>query len=286
MNVLDAARAGLVSMQHWYGLPEAMFTDRRVQAFPPDYNFMDEQHRFGEAGRLWKQAAAPGSPRWNSTIDELVRLGFVVDPTLNIYEASRDLMRARRAEYHDRYTLPSLWAFYQPGREAHGSYWFDWTTQDEIDWRENYRLWMAFLNDFKNRGGQVCAGSDAGFIFQLYGFGFIRELELLQEAGFHPLEAIRAGTLCGAQELSRPTGRAPEFGMVRPGMLADLVIVDQNPVRNLKVLYGTGHFRLDEATNRPTMVGGVKYTIKDGIVYDAKRLLADVERMVAEAKAR
>jgi hypothetical protein len=286
MNVLDAARAGLVSMQHWYGLPEAMFTDRRVQDFPPDYNFMDEQHRFGEAGRLWRQAAAPGSARWNSTIDELVRLGFVVDPTLNIYEASRDLMRARRAEWHDRYTLPSLWAFYQPGREAHGSYWFDWTTQDEIDWRENYRLWMTFVNDFKNRGGQVCAGSDAGFIFQLYGFGFIRELELLQEAGFHPLEAIRAGTLCGAQELSRPGGRAPEFGMVRPGMLADLVIVDQNPVRNLKVLYGTGHFRLDEATNRPTMVGGVKYTIKDGIVYDAKRLLADVERMVAEAKAR
>jgi hypothetical protein len=66
----------------------------------------------------------------------------------------------------------------------------------------------------------------------------------------------------------------------------DLVIVDQNPVHNFKVLYGTGHFRLDDATNRPTRVGGVKYTIKDGIIYDAKKLLADVARMVAEAKRR
>ncbi|HEX2091992.1 MAG TPA: amidohydrolase family protein [Longimicrobiaceae bacterium] len=284
MNVLDAARVGLGSIQHWYGLPEALFTDRRVQRYPADYNYNDEQHRFGEAGRLWSQAAPPGSPRWNQVIDELVRLGFVIDPTFNIYEASRDLMRARTAEWHERYTLPSLWAFYQPSREAHGSYWFDWTTQNEIDWRENYRLWMAFINDFKNRGGQVCAGSDSGFIFQLYGFGFIRELELLQEAGFHPLEAIRAATLCGAEELSRPRGRRPEFGTVRPGMLADLVIVDQNPVRNLKVLYGTGHFRLDDATNRPTRTGGVKYTVKDGIVYDARRLLADVEEMVTRAK--
>jgi cytosine/adenosine deaminase-related metal-dependent hydrolase len=284
MNVLDAARVGLHSMQHWYGLPESLFTDRRIQHYPADYNYNDEQHRFGEAGRLWQQAAAPGSPRWNQVIDELVRLNFVINPTFNIYEASRDLMRARRAEWHERYTLPSLWTFYQPSREAHGSYWFDWTTQHEIDWKENYRLWMAFINEYKNRGGSVCAGSDSGFIFQLYGFGFVRELELLQEAGFHPLEVIRAATLCGAEELSRPLGRAPDRGTVRPGMLADLVIVDQNPVQNLKVLYGTGHFRLDAETNRPIQAGGVKYTIKDGILYDAKRLLADVERMVEEAK--
>jgi hypothetical protein len=285
MNVLDAARAGLQSMEHWYGLPEALFTDRAVQAYPLDYNYLDESHRFGEAGRLWRQAAAPGSERWNAVLDELLTLGFVLDPTFNIYEASRDQMRARRADWHDRYTLPSLWRFYQPSREAHGSYWFDWTTQNEIDWKENYRLWMAFVNDYKNRGGKVCTGSDSGFIYQLYGFGYVRELELLQEAGFHPLEVIRAATLCGAETLMRPKGAPVEFGIVRPGMLADLVIVPENPVRNLKVLYGTGHVRLDDQ-NRPVRVGGVRWTIKDGIVYDAPRLLEDVARMVEEAKAR
>ncbi len=285
MNVLEAARAGLHSMQHWYGLPEALFTGRVVQDFPVDYNYQDEQHRFAEAGRLWRQAAPPESPRWNQVMDELIEHGFILNPTFNIYAASRDLMRERRAEWHERYTLPSLWRFFQPDRRAHGSYWFDWTTQHEIDWKENYRLWMAFVNEYKNRGGLVCTGSDSGFIYKTYGFGYIHELELLQEAGFHSLEVIRAATYCGARQLAHETGRQIEFGIIRPGRLADLVLVEENPVHNLKVLYGTGHFKLDDATNTPTRVGGVRYTIKDGIIYDAPQLLADVERMVEEAKA-
>src|SRR5262249_42443593 len=78
-----------------------------------------------------------------------------------------------RAEWHDRYTLPSLWKFYQPSREAHGSYWFYWTTQDEIEWKNNYKLWMAFVNEFKNRGGRVTTGSDFGFIYKTYGLEYI-----------------------------------------------------------------------------------------------------------------
>jgi hypothetical protein len=52
------------------------------------------------------------------------------------------------------------------------------------------------------------------------------------------------------------------------------------------VLYGTGHFRLNDATNTPERVGGVRYTIKDGIIYDARALLADVRRMVEEQRQR
>jgi imidazolonepropionase-like amidohydrolase len=285
-NGLQAATAGLTTLEHWYGLPESLFDQRTIQAYPDDYNYQDESHRFGQAGRLWKQAAAPGSPKWNEVMDRFLALNFVFSPTLTIYEGSRDFMRARTAEWHEKYTLPSLWRFYQPNRAAHGSYWFDWTTQDEIEWKENYRLWMRFLNEYKNRGGPVCTGSDSGFIYKLYGFDYIRELELFQEAGFSPLEVIRAATLCGAEAIMKPKGKAPEFGLIRQGMLADLVIVPENPLHNFKVLYGTGHFKVDDQTGRPTRVGGVKYTIKDGIVYDAKRLLADVAEMVAAAKKR
>ena len=49
-NVLHSARAGLTSMEHWYGLPEALFTDRTIQNFRLDYNYHNEQHRFAEAG--------------------------------------------------------------------------------------------------------------------------------------------------------------------------------------------------------------------------------------------
>ncbi len=283
-NVLQAARMGLGSMEHWYGLPESLFADRVVQDFPLDYNYNDEQHRFGQAGRLWKQAALPGSKKWNDVMDELLKLGFTIDPTMTIYEASRDLTRAMRAEWHDKYTLPSLWKFYQPSREAHGSYWFYWTTQDEIEWKNNYRLWMAFLNEFKNRGGRVTTGSDSGFIYKLYGFDYIREFELLQEAGFHPLEVIRSATFNGAELLSQQQNKPMEFGVLRPGKLADLVIVPENPLANFKVLYGTGAIKLNDQTNQVERVGGVKYTIKDGIVYDAKKLLSDVDKMVEAAK--
>lgn len=280
MNVLDTARWGLTSMEHWYGLPEALFVNRTLQDYPAGYNYLDEQHRFGEAGRLWAQAAEPGSEKWNAVIDELIRLDFTIDPTLTIYEASRDLMRARTAEWHQEYTLPALWDFYRPSRNAHGSYWFDWGTEQEVAWRANYQKWMAFLVDFKNRGGRVTAGSDSGYIYKLYGFDYVRELELLREAGFHPLEVLRAATLDGAEAL----GRASEIGSIEPGKLADLVVVSENPLANLKVLYGTGAIRLDE-NNVPQRVGGVALTIKDGIVYDAPKLLADVRAIVAKAKA-
>ena len=126
LNVLHSASMGLTSMEHWYGLPEALFEDRVIQDYPVDYNYQNEQHRFSEAGKLWKQAAKPYSPHWHKVMDELLALNFTLDPTFNIYEASRDLHRARRAEWHERYTLPALWRFYQPSRISHGSYWHFW----------------------------------------------------------------------------------------------------------------------------------------------------------------
>ncbi|MAD96911.1 MAG: amidohydrolase [Flavobacteriaceae bacterium] len=280
-NVLHSARAGLTSMEHWYGLPEALFDDRTVQNYPLDYNYQNEQHRFEEAGKLWEQAAKPYSDHWNKVMNELLDLDFTLDPTFNIYEASRDLQRARRAEWHEEYTLPSLWKFYEPSKVSHGSYWHDWGTEQEVAWKRNYKLWMTFVNEYKNRGGRVTAGSDSGFIYQLYGFAYVRELELLREAGFHPLEVIRSATLNGAEAL----GWADKIGSVQIGKLADFVIVDENPLKNLKVLYGTGAVRLTK-DNKVIRAGGVKYTIKDGIIYEAKKLLADVKAMVDKEKTK
>ncbi len=278
-NVLNSARAGLSTMEHWYGLPEALFEDRTVQHYPLDYNYQNEQHRFKEAGRLWTQAAKPYSDHWNKVMQELLDLDFTIDPTFNIYEASRDLQRTRRLEWHEEYTMPSLWRFYMPSKISHGSYWHYWGTEEEVAWKKNYELWMTFINEYKNRGGRVTAGSDSGFIYQLYGFAYIRELEMLREAGFHPLEVIRSATLNGAEAL----GMEDEIGSVEIGKLADFVIVEENPLQNLKVLYGTGAIKLTE-DNEVVRVGGVKYTIKDGVVYDAKQLLEDVRKMVAAQK--
>jgi len=280
-NVLNSAYAGLTTMEHWYGLPEAMFENQTVQNYPADYNYSDEQDRFGEAGQLWKQTAKKGSAKWNSVMEQLLKLDFTIDPTFVAYEANRDLLRAMNLEWHREYCLPSVWKFYEPKRGNHGSYWFSWGSKQEIDWKENFRLWMDFVNEYKNRGGRVTVGTDAAYLYNLYGFDYPREMELLQESGFHPLEVIRSATLNGAQAL----GMDSLIGSVEIGKLADFVIVDQNPLEDLKVLYGTGAIRLNEK-NEVVRVGGVKYTIKDGIIYDAKKLLADVRKIVADEKAK
>jgi imidazolonepropionase-like amidohydrolase len=128
-------------------------------------------------------------------------------------------------------------------------------------------------------GGRVTASADAAFIYNTYGFGNIHEMELLQEAGFHPLEVIQTATYNPAMTLAEAAGTPIDRGVVRAGLLADMVIVDQNPLKNLKVLYGTGALKLNDQTGKAEWVGGVKFTIKDGIVYDAKKLLADVAAM-------
>lgn len=283
MNALTTARWGLTSAEHYYGLPEALFEDRAVQNFPLDYNYTDEYFRFSVSGQMFGQGAEPGSPKWNEVLEQFLALGFTFVPTFTIYDANRDLMRARQADWHKDYTWKSMWDYFAPQRGGHGSYWYRWSTQNEIEWKQNYRLWMAFINEYKNRGGRVCAGSDSGFIYQIFGFGYVRELELLQEAGFHPLEVIRSATYYGAQALHEPKGKPIEFGLVRPGLKADFVITKQNPLQNFKTLYITGAVRLNDS-NKPERVGGIDYVMKDGILYDAKKLAADVAAIVAASK--
>jgi len=284
MNAITAARLGLGTVTHFYGLFESLYKDHDVQPWPPDINYYDEQHRFGQVARQWNLIHERGSPEWNALLEELLELDVTLDPTMTAYQASRDVEAQRLAVWHDNYTLPSLMDFYRASRTNHGSYYYDWTTWDEVAWRNFFRVWHQLLNDYKNMGGRVTVSSDAGFIYNTFGFATIQEMELLQEAGFHPLEVIRGATMHAAETLFKPLGRPIEFGVVREGLLADLVVVDQNPLQNLKVLYGTGHVRLNDKTGEPERVGGIRYTIKDGIVYDARQLLADVAEMVEDQK--
>ena len=278
MNADMATKLGLEAVTHFYGIFESMYESNQIQPWPIESNMQDEQTRFAQVARQWS-LVKPGSEKWKQFLKNLKDRDVTLDPTMTTYLTGRDVMKRMTAPWHAKYTLPSQMAFYEPSRTNHGAYFYNWTTEDEVAWRNFYRVWMQFLNDYKNMGGRVTASSDAGFIYNTPGFSTIEELELLQEAGFTPGEAIRAGTLHAAETLFKPTGKHIEFGVVEPGMLADLVIVDANPYANLKVLYGTGWFRLNDTTTKVEQYGGVKYTIKDGIVYDAKQLLADIEKM-------
>ena len=288
VNAAKAVGMGLGGVTHFYGHFESLLADGTVPAYPRGYNYADEQDRFGWVARLAPQAVEPGSEAWDEYVDLLAESGVTLSPTFNIYSASRDVMRARNFEWHEDYTLPALMDFYSPSLTNHGSYYHDWSSEDEVAWRNFYRKWFDLTRDFKNRGGRVTAGSDPGYIYQTWGFAYIGELEMLREAGLSPLEVIQAATINGAREIYEPRGVAePPIGSIAVGKLADLAIVPENPLDNLKVLYGTGHRRLNRATNELETVGGVRWTVKDGVVYDAHQLLADVAAMVeAEKMAR
>lgn len=284
VNAREAAEMGLHNLTHFYGLFESLYKDEDLQHWPRNLIYNDEQERFSQVAHQWDKIHPRGSKEWNELIDFFLEKDFILDPTMTAYLAGRDVMRSRNADWMDKYVLPSLHEFYDPNRLDHGSYFYNWTTWEEVAWKNFYRVWMSFLNDYKNAGGRVTVSDDASFIYNLFGFGVIEEMELLQEAGFHPLEVIRGATLHAAEAIFEPKGKPIEFGIVRPGLLADLIIIEENPIENLKVLYGTGFPRLNDETGKVERVGGVKYTIKDGILYDAKQLLNDVEEMVKKQK--
>ena len=285
VNARKAVDLGLDGVTHFYGHFESLLKDGDQVRYPPDYNYLDEQSRFAWVARLADQIVEPGSKEWDDYVDFLIAKQVTLSPTFNIYSASRDVMRARTAEWHAKYTLPSLMNFYEPSLTNHGSYYHDWTTEDEVAWRAFYQPWMQLTREFARKGGRVTVGSDPGYIYQTWGFAYVAELEMLREAGLTPMEVIRAATSNGAQEIYDSKGTEPPFGTIAVGKLADLVIVPGNPLSNLKLLYGTGHKRLNRETNSIETVGGVRWTIKDGIVYDAPALLESVARMVAEKKA-
>jgi imidazolonepropionase-like amidohydrolase len=281
MNAVRVATEGASTIEHHYGYAESSFSDRKIQKLPPDYNYSSEPDRFYQTGAVWLQADL--KKLHTDVIDALLaaqaRTGFTMVPTMVIYEANRDLERAKTFPWHEKFTMPDLMALWQPNPKRHGSYFYHWTSTDEADWAQMYHRWMDFVQDYKNRGGQVAVGSDVGFIYQLWGFGTIRELELLEQAGFSPLEALHSATEVGAISLGDH-----HLGAIRPGYAADLLVLTANPLDDFKIMYGTGATR-QTPDGRAVQVKGIKYTIRAGVVMDSQSLLQDVQNMVTKAKS-
>ncbi|MHB8054469.1 MAG: amidohydrolase family protein [Candidatus Aminicenantales bacterium] len=269
----DLAAFGVDTLEHWYGIPDAAL--HGSQNFPAAYNYNNESDRFRWAGRLWREA---DPAKLDEVLTAMVEKGVAWLPTFSTYEACRDMMRARNQEWFKEFLHPTLEKYFEPSPARHGAFSWGWSTEDEIYWKENYKIWMKAVRDFADKGGLVGAGDDAGFIYTLYGFSFISELELLQEAGFHPLDVIQCATGNNAEIL----GMGDRLGRVRQGFLADLILIDENPLVNLKYLYPTGV--LDLKDGRPVRRGGVKWTIKDGIVYSTPIIMNEVKEMVAKAR--
>jgi len=211
-------------------------------------------------------------------LDGMVDANVAWNPTLDIYEASRDLQRAQTNPAFADYLHPVLEEYFRPNPANHGSYFIGWTSTDEAFWKENYRIWMRALLEFERRGGTIGVGDDAGFIYQMYGFGLIREMELQQEAGFQPLMIVKHASVNNAKIM----GQENSLGRVRVGYKADLIVVNGNPLENLKVLYPTGIEEIRDG--KVVKTGGIEWTIKEGIPFHVPTISAEIRDMVRKAR--
>jgi imidazolonepropionase-like amidohydrolase len=272
----DLCELGVDCIEHWYGVPDAALR-QGVQWFPAAYNYGNEVDRFRHAGRLWRET---DPDKLEDVLRFMVERGVAWSPTFAIYEACREVRAAKHRPWMEDFLHPALEEFFKPSLENHGSFFIGWTNTDEVFWKENYRLWMAAVKRFAELGGTVLTGEDAGFIYQVYGFCFLRELEMQEEAGFHPLQVIEHATGNGAKVL----GQADRLGRVRPGYVADLLVVNGNPLENLRVLYptGTDSYRDGKVVHG----GGIEWTIKDGRTYHVPVLVDEARKLVAEARAK
>jgi hypothetical protein len=191
-------------------------------------------------------------PEVQQTIREMVDNKVAMSSTLAVYELS----------FPDRPPLEDrvLEALAPEAREEY------LTARREISARaaqstmpELFRRAQAFEVAFVKAGGLLGSGVDpTGVGGALPGYGDQRNYELLLEAGFSAVEAIRIMTLNGATML----GVDADLGSVAPGKLADLVVIGGNPV------------------STPADIRNVTLVFKDGVGYDSPALLASVKGLV------
>ena len=144
---------------HWYGVPESLLEDRTVQHFRVDYNYNNKMPigsaRLEDCGLKLRRLAAK---RGTKIIDEFIEAGLTMTPTFTIYEACRDVTRVKRTKSGTRNTAPSLMTISLQAHETTVPSSLIGPQPTRSLGRENFRTWMQFINDYKNRGGRVTTG--------------------------------------------------------------------------------------------------------------------------------
>jgi imidazolonepropionase-like amidohydrolase len=194
----------------------------------------------------------PGSPEASGLIKLLVDHRVAITSTLPVFEQSVPLHAPLQPRQMDVLT-PQAKESYLYLRNLTASRAGTPRGQESA---EAYKNDLALERQFAAAGGLLIAGPDpTGNGGVIPGFGDQREIELLVEAGFTPVEAVKIATLNGATYL----GLADRIGSIAPGKNADLLLVRGNPAANI------------------SDVENVVTVFKDGVGYDSAKLLRSVK---------
>ena len=147
-------------------------------------------------------------------------------------------------------------------RDADGMVAGDSTAAGRKSFMDFYTRGLELTGAAHRAGVRVMLGTDSGDSFIFYGDGVHDELGELVKAGLTPAEALKAGTVAGAEYL----GRTAEFGSVRTGRYADLVLLDANPLQNIansrKIRAVVFNGRVFERAALDSMLASVERAVK------------------------
>jgi imidazolonepropionase-like amidohydrolase len=217
-DALTAARAGVVSIEHMAGVVQAA-TGNPMYASAHD-NFLTG---WTTEEKGW---AGLDSSTVARTAYALAQTKVAIVPTLIVHDIlsrldnpillTRPGMEDVPDDAASVRSVPSL--LRRTG----------WNAGDFEAFRRSRRRQDQFVREFKRAGGAIAAGSDAANQLLIPGYSLHEEMSLLVGAGLTPLEAILAATRRGAQLLE-----ADSLGLLTPGKVADLVVLNGNPMRNI-----------------------------------------------------
>ncbi|HET8945401.1 MAG TPA: amidohydrolase family protein [Candidatus Polarisedimenticolia bacterium] len=238
----EAAALGIDNLEHGIIVDTEFFPGKK----PDDCPVQEAADDFA------KRVAIDGAPV-QELIRDLVARHVAVTSTLAVFEAlvpnRPPMSKLGRVE---RAMTTEAWADYLKTRGALAQ-------RNAPEQAIALKKEMQFEREFVRAGGLLLAGCDpTGIGGVLPGYGDQRGLELLVEAGFTPVEAIRIATLNGATFL----GEERAIGSIAAGKAADLVVVAGNPAKNI-----------DD-------VEKVETVFKDGIGYDPAKLIRSVEGLM------
>ena len=219
IDAVTAARAGVVSLEHMSGVVQAASGNRAAYARAHD--------AFLQGWTAEEQGwAALDSAAVARTARTLAATRVAIVPTLVVHEMlsrlDNPILLSRPGMEDVPHNAASVRSVPSLLRRT------GWRTPQFEAFRRSRRRQDQFVREFKRAGGAIVAGSDAANQLLIPGYSLHEEMALLVEAGLTPLEAITAATRGGAQLL-----RADSLGLLTPGKVADLIVLNANPASNI-----------------------------------------------------
>jgi len=217
-DALTAARAGVVSIEHMSGV---------VQAATGDPTYANAHNSFLIGWTTEEKGwASLDSSTIAHTARALAQTKVAIVPTLVVHDM---LARLDNPILLARPGMEDVPENAQSVRSVAGLLRrTGWRSADFDAFRRSRRRQDQFVREYKRASGAIAAGSDAANQLLIPGYSLHEEMSLLVAAGLTPLEAITAATRRGAQLL-----RADSLGLLAPGKVADLVVLNGNPAGNI-----------------------------------------------------